>query len=61
MVFVWFWNGNNCSPFPNVWYCVGVKCDVVNICEVSDGKRTQVFEVSDVNAIWSSGVVVCAV
>ena len=38
MVFVWFWYGNDCGSFPNVWYCVGVKGSVVDVCEISDGK-----------------------
>ena len=60
MIFVWFGDGNDGGPFPNVWYGVSVKSNVVHVCQVSDGKRSQVFKVSDVDAIRSSGVIVCA-
>lgn len=37
MIFVGFGDRDYLSPFPNVWYCVGVQCCVVDVCEVPDG------------------------
>ena len=37
MVFVWFWNGDDCVMFPKIRYCVSVEGNVVHACEVSNG------------------------
>ena len=38
VVFVWFWNGNDCGTFSKMGYCVSVKGNVVHVFEASDGK-----------------------
>ena len=34
LVFVWFWNEDNCDRFPNIEICISVEGNILHVCEV---------------------------
>lgn len=42
-VFAGFEYGDNFGGFPDAGNCVGVQCDVVELCDVCDGSRSKMF------------------
>ena len=45
------WDGNDIGQSPYVWDCVGVKRQVVYICDALYGFESNVFEMSNVYAV----------